>query len=95
MCDCLVNTEKEVKGKIEEIVTGKGQVISEFVKESESGFQCKGLFFNGSGWQFILPIEYNYILMKKDGTPEKRISKHKTNMLPNYCPMCGKKIQRR
>lgn len=91
MCNCLEKTEKEVKKKIQEIVNGKGQTISEFVDESESGFQCKGLFMTG-GWQFVLPIEYKYILEKKDGTPEKRTTKHKTNMLPNYCPMCGKKI---
>ncbi len=90
-CNCLSEIEAEVKKKVSQIQKDKGRTIHEFVDESESGFTCKGLSFASGKWEVILPIEYKYRLLKKDGTPETRVTKKKTNFVPSYCPFCGKK----
>lgn len=93
MCNCLNKIEKEVKAKLVSGMKKKRQKIHEFIKESESGFQCKGLFFTSGSWEFVLPMEYKYIVEKADGTPEKRTITYKTNFIPSYCPICGKKTK--
>jgi hypothetical protein len=95
MCNCLDKMEKMIKGKIISTRKEKGQSgISEFVDESESGFTCKGLSFASGKWEFILPVQFKYILEKKDGTPEKRTTTYKTNLYPSFCPVCGKKTKK-
>lgn len=90
MCNCLDKMESEFKKRLISERETKGQKIHEFIDESESGFQCKGLMFSSGKWEFVLPVEYKYIILKSDGTPEKRISRYKSNLIPSYCPVCGK-----
>lgn len=92
MCNCLEKMEAKIKEKIIASRKERGQsAIEQFVDEAESGFSCKGLSFSSGKWEFILPLQFKYILQKKDGTPEKRATTFKTNLYPSFCPICGKK----
>lgn len=91
MCNCLEKTEKEVKKMLVSRLTKQGKQFDSFVNESEGGFTCKGLMFSSGRWEFVLPLEFKYALIKKNGEKEKRASIYKTNFIPSYCPICGKK----
>lgn len=91
MCDCLKTTQAEIKQNMLDSLKEKGQEIVGHVDECSEGFQCKGLSFSSGGWVFLLPLEFKYILRKKDGTPEKRTTTHKVNLLASFCPICGEK----
>jgi hypothetical protein len=93
MCKCLEEIEVKVKDKFVSVLKNKGKAIHEFIDESESGFTCKGLMFSSGNWEFVLPMQYKYIIEKNDGEPEKRKSTYKTNFIPSFCPICGKKIK--
>lgn len=88
MCNCVKELESKIK---ERFVSESKEKIHEFVDESENGLQCKGLMFSTGKWEIVLPIEYKFRVLKKDGIPENRVRKYRTSVIPSYCPICGEK----
>lgn len=93
MCDCLQKVQTEVWNNAVDGLTKKGKIIQN-ADFPENGFTCQGLMFSSGKWEFALPMEFKYVLQKKDGSAGAT-RKYKTNFLPTFCPICGKKIIRK
>lgn len=90
MCDCLKKSEEKLIGHVTENLK-KDWTIKE-INEKESGYTNKGLVFSsGGGWKLYIPFEVKYTPVKKDGSDGKEKT-YKTNVFPNFCPFCGKKM---
>lgn len=88
MCDCITQVE-DLFNKAFLTNVGERKIVVHEVKEQ--GFTTLTILMMKGPIRFFHPYEVKYVAQKKDGTPEKRVSTFKTNLISSYCPICGEK----
>ena len=94
-CNCLESIEKQTIEHVEKTLRERQTIHS--INTEESGFVNQSWFFGSGGVKagggqikLTLPVEVKYTPIKSNGEKGKEKT-YKTNVLPSFCPFCGKK----
>lgn len=88
MCDCISEITLRLKTDITEKILKKDEG---FIKLESANFAHRILALSGSTVNppsVALDFEYEYLRKLKNG--KEKIKKDSINMLPSFCPFCGK-----
>lgn len=88
MCSCLEESTKKTGG----FLKGKINDIHEVLF---CDYECKSFLLNEDKLETVLtlPFKVEYYRKKKDGNPERKITRIEAKILPTYCPFCGVKLK--
>jgi len=84
-CKCFEDLEQKVKEKC----------TKANMTDIECGFKHRALVMTESPYSLVmLPVEFSYRLIKKDGSKGKNTRTETVSIAPTYCPFCGEKISK-
>lgn len=85
MCDCIEETFNKIKAVlIEKLPNG--------VVDNTLSFEMDGHVFRFDGSNNCLPamkVNYEYKIIKRDGTVPKNCKKDNISVFGSHCPFCG------
>jgi hypothetical protein len=89
MCNCIEESVKKTTEHLKSIINNKREEIYEFIY---SDYEHHSFLFGEKTDDIIaMPFKFTYIRLKTNGFPENKRTTLKVNILPTYCPFCGKK----
>lgn len=88
MCDCVNELTDRLKTKLIEDLKKND---TGFINLESARFAHRIFPFSGSGKNpATVALNFNYEYLRKLKNDKEKIKKDSTNILPSYCPFCGK-----
>ena len=89
MCNCVNETTKTMQKDYVAQVESQVKVYEWIDKGS---YQHRGFSLKGESTRIGMPFVLEFRQLKKDGTPQAKVTNEHVMIYPTYCPFCGEKI---
>ena len=86
-CNCFSDILDRMKSQVIEQIPEAEQTL-------EINWEGYAFFFSGDFVPVNPKIVYSYRGNKKDGTPKANRTKGEARLLCDYCPFCGRKLEK-